>query len=65
MLRSEPVAGRIVIDSETTLSGVPPEAWAYRLVDHKDRVIDLLARVVRISVETLRLVDELKAGPRS
>jgi predicted helicase len=96
LLKSDPDAGRIVIDSETTLSGVPTEAWAYRLgnrsaidwvldqhkerkpkdptirekfdtyrfADHKERVIELLARVVRVSVETLRIVDELKTGPR-
>ncbi len=97
VLKSDPDAGRIVIDSETTLSGVPPEAWSYRLgnrsaidwvldqhkerkpkdptirekfdtyrfADHKERVIDLLARVTRVSVETMRLVAELKDGPRS
>lgn len=86
-----------MVDSETTLSGVPPVAWAYRLgnrsaidwvldqhkerkpkdptirekfdtyrfADHKERVIDLLARVTRVSVETMRLVAELKDGPRS
>ncbi len=96
ILKSEPEAGRIVIDSETTLSGVPPQAWAYRLgnrsaidwvldqhkekkpkdptirakfdtyrfADHKERVIDLLARVVTVSVETLRVVAELEGGPR-
>jgi predicted helicase len=36
-----------------------------RFADHKERVIDLLARVVRVGVETLRIVDELKAGPLS
>ena len=96
ILKSEPEAGRIVIDSETVLAGVPHEAWGYRLgnrcaidwvldqhkekkprdptirekfdtyrfADHKQRVIDLLARVVRVSVETLRVVHELKAAPR-
>lgn len=96
LLKSEPEPGRIVIDSETTLSGVPAEAWAYRLgnrsaidwvldqhkerkpkdptirakfdtyrfAGHKERVIGLLARVVRVSVQTMRLVAELQAGPR-
>jgi hypothetical protein len=36
----------------------------YRVADHKSRVIDLLARVVRVSVETLRIIDVSKAGPR-
>jgi predicted helicase len=31
ILKSDPAAGRIVIDSETVLDGVPPEAWNYRL----------------------------------
>jgi predicted helicase len=96
VLKADPAAGRIVIDSETVLDGVPPEAWAYRLgnrcavdwvldqhkekkpkdptiraqfdtyrlVDHKDRVIDLLARVVTVSVETRRIVEAMQAGPR-
>ena len=33
----------------------------YHFADHKERVIALLARV---SVETVRIVDELKNGPR-
>ena len=36
----------------------------YRFADHKERVIDLLARVVRVSVETLRIVQAVKAAPR-
>ncbi len=96
ILKSLPDEGRIVIDSETTLSGLPPHAWAYKLgnrsaldwvldqhkerkpkdptirekfdtyrfADHKEGVIALLARVARVSVETVRLVNELKAGPR-
>lgn len=31
MLKSDPTAGSITLDSETTLRGVPPEAWAYKL----------------------------------
>ena len=96
ILKSDPDAGRIVIDSETVLAGVPGEAWNYRLgnrsaidwvldqhkerkpkdptirakfdtyrfTDHKERVIDLLARVVRVSVETLRIVEAIRAAPR-
>ena len=30
-LKADREAGRIVLDSETTLAGVPPEAWEYRL----------------------------------
>lgn len=36
----------------------------YCFADHKDRVITLLARVVTVSVETQRIVDAMKAGPR-
>jgi predicted helicase len=96
LLKAEPEAGRIAVDSETVLSGVPKEAWSYRLgnrsaidwvldqhkekkpkdptirekfdtyrfADHKERVIDLLARVARVSVETVGIVQALKAGPR-
>ena len=66
--------GRIVIDSETVLAGIPLQAWSYKLGNrsaldwvldqHKGRVITLLARVARVSVETVRLVEALKGGLR-
>ena len=31
MLRADPTAGSITLDSETTLRGIPPEAWTYKL----------------------------------
>lgn len=31
LLRADPAAGRILVDSETTLHGIPPEVWNYRL----------------------------------
>ena len=31
MLKAEKTAGKIVLDSETTLSGIPAEAWDYKL----------------------------------
>mgnify|MGYP001766147335 CR=1 FL=1 len=31
ILRADPAAGCITLDSETTLRGIPPEAWTYRL----------------------------------
>ena len=96
MLRADPTAGGIALDSETTLSGIPPEAWTYKLgnrnaidwvldqykekkpkdstirakfdtyhfADYKDKVIDLLARITTVSVETARLVAEMKAANR-
>jgi len=88
--------GRILIDSDTALTGIPREAWdyrlgnrsaldwvldqhkerkpkdatirakfdTYRLADHKEAVIALLARVVTVSVETLRVVGEIKGASR-
>lgn len=96
ILKSDAEAGRIVVDSETTLAGIPPEAFTYRLgnrsaidwvldqhkekkpkdptirakfdtyrfAGHKERVIDLLARVTTVSVETVRIVAAMKDGPR-
>lgn len=95
-LKADKPAGRIVLDSETTLTGIPPEAWNYRLgnrsalewildqhkeskprdptirekfdtyrfADHKERVIDLLMRVTRVSVETQAVVQHMSAAPR-
>ena len=92
MLRADPAAGSIALDSETTLSGIPAEAWTYKLgnrsaidwvldqykekkpkdptirekfdtyrfADYKDKVIDLLARVTTVSVETVQLVQLMK-----
>ena len=31
ILKADKEGGRIVVDSETTLTGVPPDAWEYRL----------------------------------
>ena len=31
ILKSDPAAGSITLDTETTLRGVPPEAWTYQL----------------------------------
>lgn len=31
ILRADKVAGTIEIDSETTLTGIPPEAWDYKI----------------------------------
>jgi predicted helicase len=32
----------------------------YRFADHKEKVIDLLMRVTRVSVETVRIVEEMR-----
>ena len=79
------------LDSETQLSGIPPEVWDYRLgnrsglewmldqykektpkdptirekfntyrfADYKEKVIDLIGRVTRVSVETMGVVGEM------
>ncbi len=31
MLKADKDIGRIALDSETTLAGIPPEAWTYKL----------------------------------
>jgi len=96
LLRASHSAGTIVLDSETTLLGVPPAAWDYRLgnrsalewvldqykettprdptirekfntyrfTSYKERVIDLLERVTTVSVETMKIVDEMKRTAR-
>jgi predicted helicase len=96
MLKADKEAGRIVLDSETSLLGIPDEAWdyklgnrcalewildqykektpkdptirarfnTYRFADHKDKVIDLLMRVTRVSVETEVIVKSMEAAPR-
>ena len=96
LLRGDPAAGCITLDSETTLRGIPPEAWTYKLgnrcaldwvldqykekkpkdptirekfdtyrfADYKEKVIDLLARVTTVSVETVRIVAAMKAAGR-
>ena len=36
----------------------------YRFADHKEKVVDLLARVTTVSVETVRIVAAMKAAGR-
>jgi predicted helicase len=36
----------------------------YRFADHKEKVVDLLTRVTRVSVETMEIVDAMKAAKR-
>ena len=90
-LKADKARSTIVLDSKTMLTGVPVEAWDYRLgsrsalewvldqykertprdptirerfntyrfADHKEKVIDLLQRVCTVSVETVRIVNQL------
>lgn len=94
----KPIAdkGIIIIDSETQLSDIPPEAWEYRLgnraaldwvldqykektpkdptirekfntyrfADYKEKVIDLLARVATVSLETIAITRAMAALKR-
>jgi predicted helicase len=95
-LKADKDKGVIVLDSETQLTGVPPEAWTYKLgnrsalewildqykektpkdptirakfntyrfADHKEKVIDLLMRVTRVSVETMEIIEAMKSEKR-
>ena len=88
-LKADKINGVIILDENTQLSGVPNEAWDYKLgnrsalewvldqykektpkdatiaekfnnycfADYKEQVIDLLGRVCRVSVETVRIVE--------
>ncbi len=96
ILKADHDHGIIQLDSETQLSGVPAQAWTYRLgnrsalewildqykektpkdptirekfntyrfADYKEKVIDLLRRVTRVSVETMAIVDAMRTQPR-
>ena len=96
-LRSLPDQGTVIVDSETQITGIPPEAWTYRLgnrsaidwvldqhkektprdptirakfntyrfADHKEEMIKLLAKVVTVSLETVKITDAMRAVARS
>jgi predicted helicase len=96
MLRADKDAGNIHLDSETQLTGIPAQAWdyklgnrsaldwildqykektpkdptirekfnTYRFADHKEQVIDLLKRVTRVSVETMKIVEAMRQEKR-
>jgi predicted helicase len=90
-LKADKTNGVIELDENTSLSGIPVEAWdyklgnrsalewildqykekkpkdatiaekfnVYRFADYKESVIDLLMRVCRVSVETVKIVDAM------
>jgi len=92
VLRADMDGGAVHLNGETTLMGIPDEAWDYVLgtrsaiawvldqytersfgsqllrekirpfsfVEHKEEVIALIGRVVRISVDTERIIAEMK-----
>ena len=95
-LKADKDGGRIVLDGFTTLTGIPAEAWTYKLgnrsalewildqykeskpkdptiaekfntysfSDYKEQVIDLLKRVTTVSVETMKIIEEMKAAQK-
>ncbi len=96
ILKADRDNGIITLDSETQLSGVPAEAWTYRLgnrsgldwildqhkektpkdptirekfntyrfADYKEKVVDLLMRVTRVSVETVAITEAMRRAER-
>ena len=96
-LKSNPEAGYIIIDEDTQLTGVPMQAWEYRLgsrsaidwvldqhkektprdptirekfntyrfADYKESMIDLLAKVVRVSLDTVAITDAMRVLPQT
>jgi predicted helicase len=95
-LKSDPDKGLIVVDEDTQLSGIPREAWDYRLgnrsaidwvldqhkektprdptvrekfntyrfSDYKESMIDLLARVITVSLETVKITEAMRGMVR-
>jgi predicted helicase len=91
LLKADRDNGIIRLDSETQLSGIPSQAWDYRLgnrsgldwildqyrektpkdptirekfntyrfADYKEKVIDLICRVTRVSVETVAITEAM------
>ena len=91
-LKADKDKGVIVLDTDTSLHGVPSEAWEYKLgnrsalewildqykekkprdktiaekfntyrfADYKEQVVDLLQRVCTVSVETMKIIKEMK-----
>lgn len=97
ILKADRDNGQIRIDTETVLSGIPKEAFDYRLgnrsglewildqykektpkdptirekfntyrfADYKEHVIDLIARVATVSVETVQITNDMKLAKRT
>jgi predicted helicase len=97
VLKSHPDRRSVVVDADTQITGIPREAWDYRLgnrsaidwvldqhkektprdptirekfntyrfADYKESMIELLAKVVRVSVETVAITEAMKALDRS
>ena len=97
VLKSHPDKGLVVVDADTQITGIPREAWDYRLgnrsaidwvldqhkektprdptirekfntyrfADYKESMIELLAKVVRVSVDTVAVTEAMRALDRS
>ena len=97
VLKSHRDKGLVVVDADTQITGIPREAWDYRLgnrsaidwvldqhkektprdptirekfntyrfADYKESMIELLAKVVRVSVDTVAITEAMKALNRS
>lgn len=97
ILRSDPDKGLVVIDADTKITGIPADAWNYRLgnrsaidwvldqhkekkprdltiaakfntyrfADYKESMIVLLAKVARVSMDTVAIMDAMKEIDRS
>jgi predicted helicase len=97
VLKSHPDKGSVGVDADTQITGIPREAWDYRLgnrsaidwvldqhkektprdpplrekfdtyrfADYKESMIELLAKMVRVSVETVAITEAMKALDRS
>lgn len=95
-LRPDKDRGEILVDAETTLTGIPPEAWRYmlgsrsalewildqyrertpkdprvrevfdryRFEDHKEAVVELLARVTTVSARTVAITSGMQKATR-
>lgn len=91
-LKTDKENGIIILDEASTLSGIPAEAWNYKLgnrsalewvldqykekkstdptimekfntykfSEYKEQVIDLLKRVCTVSVETMKIIEQMK-----
>ena len=96
ILKSQPEQGVVMVDADTQITGIPPEAWTYRLgnrsaidwvldqhkekrprdptiaakfntyrfADYKESMIALLAKVVRVSMDTIAITDAMRVADR-
>ncbi len=97
ILKSHLEKGLIVVDADTQITGIPAEAWTYRLgnrsaidwvldqhkekkprdptiaarfntyrfADYKESMIALLAKVVRVSIDTVAITDAMRLSDRA